>query len=129
MKSSFTFKRIKGSENVQDYANDKINRLQKFEIRPSQAKFIFSSLGHEPVCEIIVVGFDQRRFVAKSTGTNLYDAIDLAIDKIERQMEKLKDRVKSHKHLTKTKSFHLENCLNESLEVDFTMREKGRKAA
>ena len=81
---------------IRDYAISKIDRMEKYFDKPEDVsvKVIFSVRGREQKVEITINGinFDLRSEVSHS---DMYAAIDLAVDKLEQQMRKFKSKLMS----------------------------------
>ena len=118
MKYDFVFNHVKKSEGVRDYAGDKLDKLQKFELKPFAIQFIFSEEKKQKYAELVINGKDKR-WVAKGYGQNLYQAIDQCIHRMSKQLRKNKDKLQKHKkpHLSHE---HALECMNEQLEWDYS---------
>ena len=82
---------------IRDYAKDKVSKIEKYFDSPEKvnAKILFSVKGREQRVEITINGghFDLRAEVSHS---DMYAAIDLAVDKLEGQMRKFKTKLMNH---------------------------------
>jgi len=96
MKTSFTFKHLKPSQKVENYAEQRLGKLEKFALKPLQIKFIFEEHRHLQSAEAVVTGYHGRH-TAVARGENLFAAIDEVVDKLERQLSRQKEKVQSHK--------------------------------
>lgn len=81
---------------IRDYAISKIDKMEKYFDEPQDVnvKVVFSVRGREHKVEITInsINFDLRSEVSHS---DMYAAIDLAIDKLEQQMRKFKSKLMS----------------------------------
>lgn len=81
---------------IRDYAIGKIDKMEKYFDEPQDVnvKVVFSVRGREHKVEITInsINFDLRSEVSHS---DMYAAIDLAIDKLEQQMRKFKSKLMS----------------------------------
>jgi putative sigma-54 modulation protein len=96
MKYDFVFKKMSTSEAVVDYVEKGMEKLHKYEMKPSHAHWVFSVQRHEHSAELILTG-PQLQFQAKATANDMYEAIDLALHKVGKQMAKKKSRTIDHK--------------------------------
>jgi putative sigma-54 modulation protein len=96
MKFDFAFKHMSTSEAVVEYAQKCLEKLHKYEMKPVHAHWVFSVQRHEHTAEVVLTR-PQMRFQAKATTHDMYEAIDLAIHKVAKQMAKKKARVADHK--------------------------------
>ena len=77
MQINVTFRHVEPTPALRAYAEEKLERVKKYLRRPVDAHVILS--------------------VAKEETHDLYSAIDLALDKLEHQAQKLKARRRDHK--------------------------------
>lgn len=88
--------KIEVTESLRDYVINKLDRMVKYFDEPDKVnvKVLFSVRGREQKVEITINNkkFDLRAEVSHS---DLYAAIDLAIDKLESQMRKYKSKLMS----------------------------------
>ena len=81
---------------IRDYAISKIDKMEKYFENPDEVsvKVVFSIRGREQKVEITInsINFDLRSEVSHS---DMYAAIDLAVDKLEQQMRKFKSKLMS----------------------------------
>ena len=84
------------TDSIKDYVITKVDRMEKYFDEPSKVnvKVILSVRGREQKVEITLsnINFDLRAEVSHS---DLYAAIDLAVDKLEGQMRKYKSKIMS----------------------------------
>lgn len=92
-------KHMSVGESLQQYVRTRSNEVVRkyFENAPS-AQVRFSKQGHEFLCDIIVNDGTGRHMVIKSNAASdeVYNACDLALSKIEKQMRKYKSKLKDH---------------------------------
>jgi putative sigma-54 modulation protein len=82
---------------LRQYAEHKVARVHKLMRRPIEAHVVLSVNKRRHVAEITLSGEHLHVNAAEETG-DLYSAIDLAMDKIERQIQKHVTKRKSRKH-------------------------------
>jgi putative sigma-54 modulation protein len=95
MQVTVTFRHIEPTEPLRQYAADKLQRLSKYLHRPMGAHVILSVLKKNHRAEINLSANGTSLFSEEVTN-DLYSAIDLALDKIERQVKKLNAKRKNH---------------------------------
>jgi putative sigma-54 modulation protein len=93
---SVTFRHVDPSAGLRSYASEKVERLEKFARRVINAHVILSVEKQRHRAEIQISGRDLQLTATEETG-DLYSAIDLAADKVERQLKKLAEKRKGHK--------------------------------
>lgn len=97
MKLTVTFRHMDVSPAVKEHVEDKLDKLSRYMIGPSEAHVIIHAEKIMKNCEI-VLSEKTFRTTAKAESENMYTAIDTAVDKLERQLIKHKEIVKEHKH-------------------------------
>jgi putative sigma-54 modulation protein len=95
MKVSVTFRHVRPTPALRQYAEDKIGRVSKYLRRPMEAHVILAVDKKSHRAEISLFANGKSLFSEEETG-DLYSAIDLALDKIERQVKKLNAKRKNH---------------------------------
>lgn len=95
MQLSITFRHMDASESLREYAREKVERVNKYIDRAGEAHVVLSMERHLHHAEIqIHSGSWMLRGREKSE--DMCASIDGAMDKIERQLKRLKERVKNH---------------------------------
>ncbi len=94
-----TARHMELTDSIRDYAQKKVRRMQFGYPRITEVKVIVDTQAHGHIAEIIVVAADNVIIEADTESPDLYEAIDLTMNKIERQMRKEKTRMlKQHGH-------------------------------
>ncbi len=102
MKSNFTFKHLDYSESLVDYTNTKLDEIGQFLLKDGRSNVFYSKNQHEFVVEVSI-NTKQKFFKATATAPDVYVAVDLLVDKLEKQFLKIKEIYVDHKkpHLSK----------------------------
>ena len=85
------------TEAMRSYVDKKIHRLSKYNNRISEMEVVVDGEGQYHKIEIIIKADNRQRFVANDTNEDAYACFDTALDKIERQLIKHKEKVRNHK--------------------------------
>lgn len=94
-----TARHMELTDSMRDYAEKKVRKMHFGYPRIVEVKVILDSQAHGHVAEVIVFAANHVTIEADTETSNLYEAIDLTMEKIERQMRKEKTRMlKSHGH-------------------------------
>ncbi len=96
MKISFTFRHMDSTEDLKTFATEKLARLSRYEDRELAVHVTFSVEKFNKTVELQAIG-NGHTFVAHDTREDMFEAIDLAIDKLDRQMNRDKTKRKHHK--------------------------------
>jgi len=96
IETTFTFRNTESTEALKTHAIDKLDRVKKYLISTADAHCIFKVEGARHTAEI-TLNIRGGRFVGHDTSNDMYTSIDGAVDKIVKQLSRIKDRVKYHK--------------------------------
>ncbi len=96
MQISVTFRRIEPSENLKEYAIEKISRVQKYLDAPAEAHVVLSVEKFRHIADVTINANGVRINGVEET-EDLYSAIDMVVDKLETQIKKHKDKFRRHK--------------------------------
>lgn len=97
MKLQTLFKNVEPSLKLKKLAEQKVERLEKYELKPSEIKFVFSAKHHECFCEVAVRAPDHVYFRGTGLGEDHLTALERALDKLEKQLARHKSKVQFHK--------------------------------
>jgi putative sigma-54 modulation protein len=99
MQITVTFRHVEPTPALRTYAEEKLSRVKKYLRRPVDAHVILSVAKERHMAEITLKADHVTMFAQEETH-DLYSAIDLALDKLEHQAQKLKTRRRTHKGAT-----------------------------
>src|SRR5215210_516700 len=95
MQMNITFRHLEPIDSLKNYAQDKVERANKYLDRAGEAHVVLSLERHLHHADITIhAGAWVLRGRDKSD--DMYASIDLAMDKIERQLRRYKDKLKTH---------------------------------
>jgi len=98
-----TGRHLELTESMRDYAQKKVGRLSKYSKRLSEIEVTIDSSGTNNKVEIIAkVTNHVSPFVVTSSNEDAYACVDMAVDKMERQLVKDKEKTGNHKSRTCT---------------------------
>jgi len=103
MQTSVTFKNLDSSDNLKAYVKDKLDRFDKFLDNPAEASVVLSVEKFRHMVEINVSG-DKLNINGKEVKNDMYSAIDMVMDKLEKQIKKSKDKSRKRRTTAKLKS-------------------------
>jgi len=101
MQTSVTFKNLDPSDNLKAYVSDKLDRLDKYLDNPAEATVVLSVEKFRHIAEITIHG-DRLSIMGTEETNDMYSAIDLALDKLEKQIKKSKQKIREHRAPSKT---------------------------
>lgn len=96
MRINFTFRHMDSSEALKDHASSKLARLERFEDGEMAVETVFSVEKFQKIAEFKVSG-DNGTFLQTETREDMFEAIDVAVDKLDRQLSRAKAKRKHHK--------------------------------
>lgn len=102
MKSNFTFKHLDYSESLVNYTNTKLDEIGQFLLKDGKSNVYYSKSQHEYLVEVSI-NTKQKHFKATASAPDIYVAVDLITDKLEKQFLKVKEIYMDHKKFNLSK--------------------------
>lgn len=99
MKYNIRGNKIDVTAAIEDYIKQKISKVEKYFNDSAEAKAIISAKGKDQKVEVTIWS-GKYNVRAEETHEDLYAAIDLVLDKLERQLKKYKDKIQTTKRTT-----------------------------
>jgi len=96
MQISVTFKNLDPSDHLKSYVQNKLNKLDKLLDNPAEANVVLSVEKIRHIAEIKITG-DRLNINCREKTNDMYSSIDMAMDKLEAQIKKNKQKIKSHR--------------------------------
>lgn len=96
MQTSVTFKNIDPSDHLKSYVSDKLNRFDKYLYNPAEANVVLSVEKFRHIAEINISG-DRLNINGKEETEDMYSAIDITLDKLEKQIKKNKEKFRERR--------------------------------
>lgn len=103
MHIDITFKNVDPSEALKDYATKRLSKIGKYIDRPAEAHVVLSVEKIRHKAEV-TLNADGVIVNAVEITEDLYAAIDMVMDKVERQIKKHKQKLQDHKGSVRTVS-------------------------
>lgn len=98
MRFQFSFKHMETSDALKAYAENKLRlEIQKFSTKPVECHLTFSVDRFNHCAHLSFNGGDGFSFQVEHTCTDMYGSVDHMVDKLETQLRKQKEKLKSHK--------------------------------
>lgn len=102
MRINITGRRIDVTDSIQEFVEKKLSRLSKYHNRISDIEVVLDEEGLTKKVEMIVKAEHAQRFVVNESGEDLYACVDVALDKVERQLIRFKEKTRNRKGRTGT---------------------------
>lgn len=96
MKITYTFRHMDASDRAKKHTASKLERLSRFEDREMAIDVVFTTSRFEVQAEFKVTGA-HGHFVVSETRTDLFEAIDVGVDKLDQVLARDKAKRKHHK--------------------------------
>jgi putative sigma-54 modulation protein len=96
MKISVTFRNTEGEEWYKQYVNERLQKLKKYLDNPVEVHVVLSVEKFRNVAEINLSD-NGLNVIGKEEAKEMQQAIDNAVEKIERQLKKHKEKIRVHK--------------------------------
>lgn len=96
MQVSVTFKNLDPSEHLKTYVKNKLDKLDKLLDNPAEANVVLSVEKIRHIAEIKLTG-DRLNINCREKTNDMYSSIDMALDKLEKQIKKNKQKIQKHR--------------------------------
>lgn len=96
MQTSVTFKNLDPSDRLKSYVSEKLNRFDKYLLNPAEASVVLAVEKFRHIAEINITG-DRMNINGKEETEDMYSAIDMVLDKLEKQIKKSKQKVRERR--------------------------------
>jgi putative sigma-54 modulation protein len=96
MQLAVTFRHMEPSDALKDYARDKISRVEKYLDSALEVSVVLSVEKFRHTADVTILS-DGLKINAQEQTEDMYSAIDMVVDKIERQIKRSRQKIKSRK--------------------------------
>lgn len=96
MQTSVTFKNLDPSETIKSYVSDKLDRFDRYLYSSAEANVVLSVEKFRHIAEVNISG-DRMTFIGKEETDDMYSAIDMVLDKIEKQIKRGKQKFRERR--------------------------------
>lgn len=103
MQTSVTFKNLDPSDHLKSYVKDKLDRFDKYLHNPGEANVVLSVEKFRHIAEVNING-DRISINGKEETVDMYSAIDMVLDKLEKQIKKNKQKIREYRSGSKARS-------------------------
>jgi putative sigma-54 modulation protein len=103
MQTTVTFKQIDPSEHLKSYVSGKLDRFDKYLDNPAEANVVLTVEKFRHIAEINIAG-DKLTIIASEETNDMYAAIDMALDKLEKQIKKSKQKIRERRSASKNRN-------------------------
>ncbi len=103
MQTSVTFKNLDSSEHLKNYVSAKLDRFDRLLDNPAGANVVLRVEKFRHIAEINING-DRMTINGKEETEDMYSAIDMVLDKLEKQIKKGKEKTRERRSKAKAKA-------------------------
>jgi putative sigma-54 modulation protein len=96
MQTSVTFKNLDPSDHLKSYVTEKLNRFDKLLDNPAEAGVVLIVEKHRHIAEVNITG-DRMTVNGKEETGDMYSAIDMVLDKLEKQIKRSKQKTRERR--------------------------------
>lgn len=108
MQYSVTFRHMEPSEHLKEYSHDKLQRLEKYLDAVIDAEVVMTVEKFRHKAEALVTS-DGLKIKAEEETEDMYSAIDMVVDKLEKQVKRHREKLKGHKGNPTKRSIEADN--------------------
>ena len=106
MQTSVTFKNLDPTDTLKSYVRDKLDRFDRLLDNPAEANVVLLVEKFRHIAEINING-DRLTINGKEETNDMYSAIDMVLDKLEKQIKKNKQKIRERRPGVKAKNISL----------------------
>lgn len=108
MQFRYTFRKMKSSPVVSEYASKKLlDKISKFTTKPTDVHVTFEVRNKNRTVSCHVHGGDGFTLQVDHSAPDMLSAVDQVVDKLEIQLKRTKEKLKNHKFKTKLNGLEL----------------------
>lgn len=123
MQTAVTFKNLDSSEHLRNYVSDKLDRFDRLMDNPAGASVVLRVEKFRHIAEINING-DRMNINGKEETEDMYSAIDMVLDKLEKQIKKGKEKTRERRSKAKAKARTSRGELPAEMEEDLPKQVK-----
>ena len=98
MQLSVTFRHMDSTDALREYAREKVERIRKYFPDPIKAHVVLvCDRGYNHTADVMITLHNGLVIKGVETTEDMYSSIDLVMAKIERQVRRYKEKIRSHK--------------------------------
>jgi putative sigma-54 modulation protein len=98
MHLAVTFRHMDTTEALKDYCKEKVERITKYFPDPIKAHVVLScDRGYNHIADVVITLHNGILIKGEESTEDMYSSIDLVMAKIERQVRRYKEKIRSHR--------------------------------
>lgn len=96
MQYSVTFRHMEASDHLKEYGREKLMRLEKYLDAVIDAEVVMTVEKFRHKAEVLITS-DGLKIKAEEETEDMYSALDMVVDKLQKQIKRHREKQKSHK--------------------------------
>jgi len=100
MKFSVTFRKMDATDAIKQYAEEKVKKIKRYFPDPIHAHVVLGLERYQHRADVNITLHNGLVLKGTETSDDMYSSIDMAMGKIEKQVRRYKDKIRSHKPQT-----------------------------
>lgn len=96
MQTQFVFRHMESSDAMRTYAEERLSKIRRYFSDPLKTSCTFSVEKLNHIVQFDVTLRNGLQLHSSESTENMYSSIDMALAKMERQVRRYKDKIKSH---------------------------------
>jgi putative sigma-54 modulation protein len=101
MRTKVTCRHCELEPGLREHVEDRIEKLSRYFDRVDEAHVVFQSEGHRCIADVTVHA-SRAVISSEQTADDMRSAFDRSLEKVERQIRRYKERIRSHKGVDAT---------------------------
>ena len=101
MQESLTGRHMETTDSMRQYAEEKLGKLCRYFDRLQSIDIVVDQESTKHRVEVLAHTDHKDTFVAQVDADSFYEAVDIAVDKLERQLTRHKEKLRNRKHPAK----------------------------
>ena len=97
MKFSVTFRKMDPTDAIKQYAEEKVKKIKRFFPDPINSNVVLALERYQHRADVTITLHNGLVLKGSNISDDMYSSIDLAMTKIEKQVRRYKDKIRSHK--------------------------------
>jgi putative sigma-54 modulation protein len=96
MQIAVSFRNLDPSDHLKGYAENRLARFKKYMDEPIEVHLVLSIQKFRHIADV-TISADGMKIKAQEETGDLYSAIDMVLDKVEKQVKRQREKIKEHK--------------------------------
>lgn len=100
MEATVTFRHVESTESLKEYAEEKLSKIDKYFDYPVEAHVVLAVEKFRRIADV-TLNVNGALIKAEEETEDMYSSIDMVMDKIEKQVKRLRDKTRNRRTETR----------------------------